>query len=105
MPIKGFGSTASISGIEELLTINITGEVDQIQVEPGTANTAVTVVTYYNPRYTASISGLSDGSTTAPGTITLYSTSFKVTAFNISESVGDVKKINLSAVHYPSVTT
>lgn len=101
MPMRGFGaSVPSISGIEELISINVTGEVDQVQVDPGTANTAVTVVSYYNPRYNISVQGLYGG-TTPGATFNFASLTFKTLSANVSETSGDVKKIDITGVYYP----
>lgn len=105
MPIKGIASVTSIGGCQEVISATITGQVDTVEIEPGTANTAITVVTYFNPRYNLSLSGLSDGTTISPFIVTVACLGFKVTSFNISESVGDIKKVDISGVYYPPVTT
>lgn len=99
MPYKGF-STVSVTGIEELISLSITGEQDEIVIDPGTANTAPTVVTYYNPRYTCSIEGISSG-VSVPATFTVASQTFVKTAENYTKTVGDVVKVSVSAVYNP----
>jgi hypothetical protein len=104
MPIKGFGTAPSVSGIEELISATFTVEMDQVQVEPGTGNTAVTVVSYYNPRMTAALEGISSGATVS-STFVAYGNTFRTTGANISKSVGDVQKVNVTGIYYPSVAS
>ena len=100
MPYKGF-STTTVSGIEELISLSITGEQDEIVIDPGSANTAPTVTTYYNPRYSISIEGISSG-TSVPATFTVAGQSFTKTAENYTKTVGDVVKVSVSGVYNPN---
>lgn len=100
MPYKGF-STTSITGIEELISLSITGEQDEIVIDPGTANTAPTVTTYYNPRYNVSVEGISSG-VSVPGTFTVAGQTFVKTGENYTKTVGDVVKVSVSGVYNPN---
>jgi hypothetical protein len=100
MPYKGF-STTSVSGIEEIISLSITGEQDEIVIDPGTANTAPTVTTYYNPRYNVSIEGISSGTSVA-ATFTVAGQTFTKTAENYTKTVGDVVKVSVSGVYNPN---
>lgn len=100
MPFKGFSTTA-ITGIEEIISLSITGEQDELVIDPGTANTAPTVTTYYNPRYNASIEGISSG-TSVPATFTVAGQTFVKTSENYTKTVGDVVKVSVSGVYNPN---
>lgn len=99
MPFKGF-STTSITGIEELVSLTITGEQDEIVIDPGTANTAPTVTTYYNPRYNVSIEGISSG-VSVPATFDVAGEIFTKTSENLTKTVGDVVKVSVTGVYNP----
>lgn len=101
MPYKGFTGVTSITGIEEFISMTITGEQDEIVVEPGTANTAPTVTTYYNPRYSVSIEGISSG-TSVPGIFSVGSNSYVKTAENYTKTAGDVVRVSVSGVYNPN---
>ena len=100
MPFKGF-STTNITGIEEIVSLSITGEQDEIVIDPGTANTAPTVTTYYNPRYNVSIEGISSGAS-VPATFSVAGQTFTKTAENYTKTVGDVVKVSVSGVYNPN---
>lgn len=101
MPFKGFGATPpSITGVEELISLSITGEQDEIVIDPGTTNTAPTVTTYYNPRYSVSLEGISSG-VSVPSTFTVASQTFTKTAENYTKTVGDVVKVSVTGVYNP----
>ena len=101
MPFKGFGATPlTITGIEELVSLTITGEQDEIVIDPGTANTAPTVTTYYNPRYSVSIEGISSG-VSVPSTFSLVNQTFTKTSENLTKTVGDVVKVSVTGVYNP----
>jgi hypothetical protein len=100
MPFKGF-STTSVSGIEEIISLSITGEQDEIVIDPGTSNTAPTVTTYYNPRYNVSIEGISSGTSVA-ATFTVAGQTFTKTAENYTKTVGDVVKVSVSGIYNPN---
>jgi len=101
MPYKGFTGVTSITGIEELISMTITGELTEIVIDPGTANTAPTVTTYYNPRYNVSVEGISSG-TSVPATFTVGGNSFVRTAENYTKTVGDVVKVNITGIYNPN---
>lgn len=101
MPYKGFGTTPpSIIGIEELVSLTITGECDEIVIDPGVANTAPTVTTYYNPRFNISIEGISSG-VSVPATFTVDSKEYVKTGETLTKTVGDVVKVSVTGVHNP----
>jgi hypothetical protein len=101
MPYKGFTGVATVTGIEEYISMSITGELTEIVIDPGTANTAPTVTTYYNPRYNVSIEGISSGSS-VPATFTIGGNSFVKTAENFTKTVGDVVKVSVTGVFNPN---
>ena len=103
MPYKGFTGVTSITGIEEFISMSITGEQTEIVIDPGTVNTAPTVTTYYNPRYNVSIEGISSGSS-VPATFTLDSKTYVKTGENYTKTVGDVVKVSVTGVHNPDST-
>jgi len=103
MPYKDFGSTAppTITGVEAIISLTIVGETDEIVVEPGLANTAPTVTTYYNPRFNITIEGISSG-VSVPSTFTVDSKEYVKTAENYTKTVGDVVRVSLQGVHNPA---
>ena len=101
MPYKGFTGVATVTGIEEYISMSITGELTEIVIDPGIANTAPTVTTYYNPRYNVSIEGISSGSS-VPATFTIGGNSFVKTAENFTKTVGDVVKVSVTGVFNPN---
>ncbi|NBT36248.1 MAG: hypothetical protein EBT03_12075 [Betaproteobacteria bacterium] len=104
MPYKGFGlNPPSITGIEELISLSITGEVNEIVIDPGTANTAPTVTTYYNPRFNISIEGISSG-VSVPATFTVDSKEYVKTGETLTKTTGDVVKVSVTGVHNPDST-
>ncbi|NBR72362.1 MAG: hypothetical protein EBT75_09780 [Proteobacteria bacterium] len=103
MPYKGFTGVTSIGGIEEFISMSITGELTEIVIDPGTANTAPTVTTYYNPRYNVSIEGISSG-VSVPGTFTIDGNTYVKTAENYAKTVGDVVKVSVTGVYNPNST-
>lgn len=103
MPYKGFTGVTSITGIEEFISMTITGELTEIVIDPGTANTAPTVTTYYNPRYNVSIEGISSGAS-VPATFTIDSNTFVKTAENFTKTVGDVVKVSVTGVYNANST-
>jgi len=103
MPFKGFTGVTSITGIEELISMSITGELTEIVIDPGTANTAPTVTTYYNPRYNVSVEGISSGAS-VPATFTVGGNSFVRTAENYTKTVGDVVKVSITGIYNPNST-
>jgi len=100
MPYKGF-STISVTGIEELTSLSITGEQDEIVIDPGVANTAPTVTTYYNPRYNVSVEGISSG-VSVPATFTVGANTYVKTSENYTRTVGDVVKVSVTGVYNPN---
>lgn len=104
MPYKGFGTTPpNITGVEELISLTITGECDEIVVDPGTTNTAPTVTTYYNPRYTISVEGISSG-VSVGSTFTVDSKEYVKTSENYTKTTGDVIRVSISGTHNPDST-
>ena len=103
MPYKGFTGVTSITGIEEFISMSITGEQTEIVIDPGTVNTAPTVTTYYNPRYNVSIEGISSGSS-VPANFTIDSNSYVKTGESYTKTVGDVVKVSVTGVYNPNST-
>ncbi len=81
--------------------MSITGEQTEIVIDPGTANTAPTVTTYYNPRYNVSIEGISSG-TSVPATFTIGSNNYVKTGESYTRTVGDVVKVSVTGVYNPN---
>lgn len=101
-----FGIPASITkptGVEEIISLSITGECDELVIEPGTANTAPTVTSYYNPRFNISIEGISSG-TSVGSTFTIDGKEYVKTGENYTKTVGDVVKVSVTGVHNPDST-
>lgn len=103
MPYKGFTGVTSITGIEEYISMSITGEQTEIVIDPGTVNTAPTVTTYYNPRYNVSIEGISSGAS-VPATFTIGDKSYLKTGESYTKTVGDVVKVSVTGVCNPDST-
>ena len=103
MPYKGFTGVTSITGIEEFISMSITGEQTEIVIDPGTVNTAPTVTTYYNPRFNVSIEGISSG-VSVPATFTIDSNSYVKTGESYTKTVGDVVKVSVTGVYNPNST-
>ena len=103
MPYKGFAGVTSITGIEEFISMSITGEQTEIVIDPGTVNTAPTVTTYYNPRYNVSIEGISSGAS-VPATFTIDGNSYVKTGESYTKTVGDVVKVSVTGVYNPNST-
>lgn len=101
MPFKGFAGVTSITGIEEYISMSITGELTEIVIDPGTVNTAPTVTTYYNPRYNVSIEGISSG-LSVPATFTIDGNSYVKTGESYTKTVGDVVKVSVTGVYNPN---
>ena len=99
-----FGIPDSISkptGVEEIISLTITGECDELVIEPGEKNTAPTVTSYYNPRYNISIEAISSG-TSVPATFTIDSKEYVKTGENYTKTTGDVVKVSVTGVHNPA---
>lgn len=103
MPFKGFDNAPSITGVEEFISITMTGEQDELVIDAGSQNTAPTVATYFNPRYTIQIEGISSG-VSVPETFEAYSTTWVRTGQNLTRSVGDVVRVSVSGVYNPAST-
>ena len=103
MPYKGFTGVATVTGIEEFISMSITGELTEIVIDPGTANTAPTVTTYYNPRFNVSIEGISSGAS-VPATFTVGGNSYVKTGESYAKTVGDVVKVSVTGVYNPNST-
>lgn len=103
MPYKGFTGVATVTGIEEFISMSITGELTEIVIDPGTVNTAPTVTTYYNPRFNVSIEGISSGAS-VPATFTVGGNTYVKTGESYAKTVGDVVKVSVTGVYNPNST-
>ena len=103
MPYKGFTGVATVTGIEEFISMSITGELTEIVIDPATVNTAPTVTTYYTPRYNVSIEGISSGAS-VPATFTVGGNSYVKTGESYAKTVGDVVKVSVTGVYNPNST-
>ena len=99
-PFKGFSGVTTITGIEEFISVSITGEMTEIVIDPATVNTAPTVTTYYNPRYNISIEGISSGAS-VPATFTIAGNNYLKTGESYAKTVGDVVKVSVTGVYNP----
>ncbi len=96
------GTTISISGLV-VTNATLTGTVDQLVTESGTANTVPPVKEAYNDRVEASIEGIDDGYS-ATNTFSAKSLTFQTTSVERKRTLGDVAKISLRGIHYPDLT-
>jgi len=96
------GTTVTVSGLE-ITSLSITGSVDTTIVESGTANTVPQLKTAYNPRHELSLEAIDDGYT--PGNVvTAKGYGFLVNSVEKKKTIGDVSKISLRGIYYPSIT-
>ena len=100
MPYKGFNGVTAITGIEEFISMTITGEQTELIIDPGTSNTAPTVTTYYNPRYNVSIEGISSG-VSILSSFSVGGKDYIKTGESYTKTVGDVVKVSLTGIHNP----
>lgn len=100
MPV---GTTISVSGLV-VTNATITGTVDQLITESGTANTVPPVKEAYNRRHELSLEGIDDGYTASMTTISALGASFQVTSVERKRTLGDVAKISVRGIHYPDLT-
>lgn len=96
------GTTITISGLV-VTNATLTGTVDQLITESGTANTVPPVKEAYNDRVEASIEGIDDGFTAA-NTFSAKGLTFQTTSVERSRTLGDVAKVSLRGIHYPDLT-
>ena len=100
MPFKGFTGVTNITGIEEFISMSITGEMTELVIDPGTANNTPSVVTYYNPRYNITVEGIYDGSP-VPSTFSVGGNTYTKTSDTITRTAGDVQKVSITGVYNP----
>lgn len=100
MPV---GTTISVSGLV-VTNATITGTVDQLITESGTANTVPPVKEAYNRRHELSLEGIDDGYIASTTTISALSATFQVTSVERKRTLGDVAKISVRGIHYPDLT-
>lgn len=100
MPV---GTTISVSGLV-VTNATITGTVDQLITESGTANTVPPVKEAYNRRHELSLEGIDDGYTASTTTISALNATFQVTSVERKRTLGDVAKISVRGIHYPDLT-
>jgi hypothetical protein len=103
MAFKGFGGIATVGGIEEYISMTITGEMTELIVDPASMNSVPSYTSYYNPRYNVSIEGISSGVSVA-ASFTVGGKTYVKTSDVYTKTVGDVVKVSISGVHNPSST-
>ena len=96
------GTTITISGIV-VTNATLTGTVDQLITESGSANTVPPVKEAYNDRVEASIEGIDDGFS-AGATFTAKGLTFQTTSVEKRRTLGDVAKVSLRGINYPDLT-
>lgn len=96
------GTTVSIANLV-VTNATLTGSIDQVITESGTANTVPPLKEAYNARVEASIEGIDDGFT-AGNTFSAKSLTFQTTSVERKRTLGDVAKISLRGIHYPDIT-
>jgi len=95
------GTTVSVPGLV-VTNATLTGTVDQLIIESGTANTVPPKKEAYNGRVEASIEGIDDGFSVA-NTFSAKSLTFQTTGVEKRRTLGDVAKVTLRGIHYPDV--
>lgn len=96
------GTTISVSGLV-VTNATITGTIDQLVTESGTANTVPPVKEAYNERHEASIEGIDDGFSSS-ATFTAKGMTFQTTSVEKRRTLGDVAKVSIRGIHYPDLT-
>lgn len=81
-----------------MLSASITWSVDEVLVEAAASGTVPRLVRLYNPKAEASATILA--STFTAATFSLDSITFDVVSAEVSETLGDVKKVSLRGVNY-----
>lgn len=89
---------APLIGTDEVLSASITWSVDEVLVEAAASGTVPRLVRLYNPKAEASATILA--STFTATTFSLDSITFDVVSAEVSETLGDVKKVSLRGVAY-----
>lgn len=89
---------APLIGTDEVLSASITWSVDEALVEAATSGTVPRLLRLYNPRAEASATILASSFTAA--TFSLDSITFDTVSAEVSETLGDVKKVTLRGVAY-----
>lgn len=89
---------APLIGTDEVLNATITWSVDETIVEAAASGTVPRLVRLYNPRAEASATILA--STFTAATFSLDSITFDTVSAEVSETLGDVKKITLRGIAY-----
>ena len=89
---------APLIGSDEVLSATITWSVDEALVEAATSGTVPKTLRLYNPRAEASATILASSFTA--GTFTLDSITFDTVSAEVSETLGDVKKVSLRGISY-----
>jgi hypothetical protein len=89
---------APLIGADEVLSASITWSVDEAIVEAAASGTVPRLVRLYNPKAEATATILA--STFTAATFSLDSITFDVVSAEISETLGDVKKVTLRGIAY-----
>ena len=82
----------------EVLNATITASVDEVVVESGSGATAPQKTRFYNPKQECSATFL--GSANISGTFTFDGKTFDTVSSEVSETLGDVKKVTVRGISY-----
>jgi len=83
---------------EEVINATLTWSVDEAVIDASDAATAPQAVRFYNPRCEASVTYL--GSTNQDSSFTFDSITFDTVSSEVSETLGDVKRVTVRGVAY-----
>jgi hypothetical protein len=90
--------SGSIAGLA-LTNISISGSVDTVIVESGSANTVPIVAEAYNKKLDISVEGIDNGFGPS-SSVTYLSKTFLVTSTETKRTAGDVRKISIRGTAY-----
>jgi hypothetical protein len=91
-----FGA-GTING-NEVLNATITASVDEVVIESGNEATAPQKTRFYNPKQECSATFL--GNANVSGTFSFDSKTFDTVSSEVSETLGDVKKVTVRGISY-----
>jgi hypothetical protein len=82
----------------EVLNASVTSSIDEVVIEAGTQATTPQKVRFYNPKIECSATFL--GSANVPGTFEFDGRTFDTVSSEVSETLGDVKKVTVRGIVY-----